>query len=384
MTRALRGVWCGGLFAAVVCCAVPGVANATKYDMSPRRAILFADGTRFIAQDRSFGYTLYRTSDGAVLHRFPESASIDLSPDEKRVLVSLSDGSLYLWNVETGEQVCRKGADATGLKSATRTIFAANGGRFACQTETGAIVFDAKTGDRIDGASLPREGTVASVALEPDGKNGFFIDYSERLYRFDVATGRVRDTGFTGAWPVRCSADGKFVAFRSSNSGTGERLSVVRIGEKLTKRDLGEFSHIAHIRPARDGSFLVTAEPPRRFDGLIVGSHIRPEEERVQELWRLPWEQGVNERTDFQPESMIGVSTDYRLITTVTDLRTGKVMLTIDNSANYVPYMISTSHPGRIPPDWPAPWVIFVSIVSLTPLVCLLIWRVRRSGRRSA
>ncbi len=174
------------LLAVALCCAAPVATWATTYDTTPRHVILFSDGTRFIADDRMNGSALYRVSDGAVLHRFPDSSWVTLSPDEKRVLLSYSDGSLVLWNVETGEDVWWKGSDATGLKTAGAVSFSGSGDRFACLTETGVIVFDAKTGNRIDGVSVPRDSGPTSAALGPDGKNGFLIDWGERLHSFDI------------------------------------------------------------------------------------------------------------------------------------------------------------------------------------------------------
>lgn len=394
MTRTFRGTLLCGLLAVLVRAAAPAVAFATTYDFSPRQAILFADGTKFIAQDGWNSAALYRTADGAAIHRFPAPNRVNciaISPDEKRLLVACSDGSLLLWNVESGERVWQKEPVATGLKYIWGATFSGNGERImACASQGDAIVLDARTGERIGTVGLPPKLTrITSVALNADGTGGFLIDVGGRLHSFDVATARVEVTEFTGAGPVRYSTDGKYVAFRSSNSGSAERLSVVRVGEKLTKRDLGEFSHIAHIRPARDGSFLVTARSSRRSDEKgyweeLVGTRIRPDNERVEELWR-PGSEGVNERTDYLPESMIGVSTDFRLITTVTDLRTGKVTLTIDNSANARLEMTSTSFVGHNRPialleEWTSVLAVLLSIL----VAVFLVRRVRRELRERA
>src|SRR5262249_40257606 len=138
-----------------------------------------------------------------------------------------------------------------------------------------------------------------------------------------------------GAWPVRYSADGKYLALRSSNSGVDEQLRVVAVKD-LTKPDVGQFSHIGHIKPTEDGGFLACARVGRRFDDNIatVGVEYRPGPGELKEVWKLAAADAENQ-TDFDPKRMIGVSTDFRLVTRLIDLRSGKPRLTIDNSANY-------------------------------------------------
>ncbi len=160
-------------------------------------------------------------------------------------------------------------------------------------------------------------------------------------------------------------------------------MSVVRVSDTLTKRDLGDFSHITHIRPARDGSFLVTAQTRRGSDerGMpeFVGAQIWPDEGRVNEIWRFTTQEGVNSRTDYLPELMIGVSTSHTLGTRITDLHTGKVTRTINNSANYRPVMLSTS--SREGGDWPRRLLIWGGVVLVGLFVVGIAVLIRRRRR---
>ncbi len=383
MSRAARVMCLGGLFVAVLCCSVPVAADAS-YDTRPRHAILFTDGTRFVAQDAWNSVAVYRTADGEVVHRFPAPARvrcIALSPDEKCLLVGCADGgNLRLWDAQTGECLWDYQPPNDGLRDIWDVSFAGNGERVvACGQE--AIVLDVRTGGRIGGKFFPPNPTgIMSVALGPDGTSGFLIDWNRKLSSFDVLTSSQTATELAGDAPVRYSTDGKHVAFRSSGLEPVEHLSVVRVGE-LTKQDLGTFAHVMHIRPARDGSFLVTARTKRyNEEGRpeFVGTQIWTEDGRVKELWRFAREQGVNERTDYLPELMIGVSTDAYLVTTVTDLRTGKVLRTIDNSANA---RLEPMGPfcGTVPHDGSWSWgsaAIVAAVVALGLVAVFLIWRV--------
>jgi len=321
---------------------VPAAAPGLTISKSPRATILLSDGTRLIAQDGWNSLALYQTADASVVHRFVAPSGVGpiaLSPDEKLLLIACSDGSLGLWRVETGEPVWLKSPRASGLTYTYDATFAGNGERFAVSNQRDyAIVFITRTGDRIGAISFPPMQTnIMSVALGPDGTHGFLVDLGRRLHSFDVATGRPVDTGLTAAGPVRFSTDGRYVAFRNNNSGTAERLSVVRTVDPSVKGDFGDFAHIGHIRPASGGTFLVSAQVGERFDesSEFVGVQVWPDDGRVQEVWRFKPDQGVNERTDFLPRLMTGVSTDFRLVTRVTDLRSGQVTREIDNSANY-------------------------------------------------
>ena len=399
MTRDLRG-----LFALVLSCSAPAVTFARSVDTTPRHAILCADGERFVAEDEGSGLALYRITDGTILRRFAIRGTVHgrvknlvLSPDEKRLLVACADGSLVLWNTETGERVWQKEPDATGLAKAMEVWFprsanfAANGERFAYPTDAGALVFDARTGDRIVTIEPPGK-KVAAVALGSDGAGGFLVTPDGRLFRFEVAAGRVEDTGIvaegwqrysdaypqpSGGW-VRYSTDGKWIAFPSSGGVYKQQLSVVRLDDKLTRRDFGEFGRIGHLRAAADGSFLVTAytHVPRSRDRYVtcVGARVWPDEGRAEELWRLTTDSYVDLETDFSPQTMFGLRPGcgaWRAM--VIDLRKGEVALTLGEREE-------SSWFGRVVSPDRGGWLVLWGLLAL---VVLFVVFLRRRMRRA-
>jgi hypothetical protein len=96
------------------------------------------------------------------------------------------------------------------------------------------------------------------------------------------------------------------------------------------------------IRPMADGRFLLTG-----WNGVCGGWKCVPANGKLQQVWEKRGESEVSADTNFDPESMVGVWTDYQYVTRVIDLRTGKRLFLIDNSANYEAELISTSSPGR-------------------------------------
>jgi WD40 repeat protein len=379
MTPFSRGACPVRLIVLVICGLVPAVAYGTTYDMRPRKAILFEDSKRFVALDGWNSLALYRV-DGSVVHRFPAPDRVDgiaLSPDERYLLVVCNDGSLVLWRVATGERVWLKGPVESGLKYPYGVSFAANSERFAaCDHEGKVIVFDTPTCKRIGSVSFPpRQTSVVSVALASDGTSGFLVTQGHELYSFDVSTRRLTNTELTGAGPVLFSSDGKYIAFLSGNSDQREQLSVVRVGDTLKRQDIGKFSYIGRIQPAGDGSFLLTERIGDQLEDSMhyVGVQVWPDGGRTQEVWRGAPFRDVNELTAFNPRSMIAVSTDFRLVTQITDLRSGKVLQEIDNSANSRLEMLTTSSVGR-------PWQDRLLLwgggaVAVLLLAGILIWR---------
>jgi hypothetical protein len=336
------------LLVALVGCCEPGTAVGTTYDRSPRPTILLSDSERLIAQDSWDSVTLYRVKDAAVVRRFPAGSGIEvfaLTPDEQLLVLACEEGSLSAWDVETGQRAWQQSPWQSGLSYVYDASFAQDGQSvIVCDERDQAVIYESRTGQRIGAVRFPRMQTnIMSAALSADGTSGVLIDLGERLFTFDVKTGRLTDTDLKGAWPVRYSVDGNYLAFRSSNSGTSEQLRVVAVKEQLAKRDIGQFSYIRNIRPTKEGSFLVSARVGGRFaeDMAIVGVQVWPGTGGLQEVWRRPAGKDVNEKTDFALQTMIGVSTDFRLVTHLTDLRTGASLWSADNSANYRPTVVS-------------------------------------------
>ena len=330
------------MLALVALWSVPGVASALSIDMSPRRPVLLADGTRFVAQDGWNSLALYRAADAAVIYQFPAPGWVNrvaVSADERWLLIACSDASLAVWDLGTGNRVWEQSRRQTGLEYVYDASFAHDGEScVVCgRGDQQAVVLKTATGERLGIVRFPpMQTSIMSAALAPNGRSGVLIELGQRVYTFDLSVTTPQDTGLTGGWPVRYSADGRYVAFRSNNSGTAERLSVVRVGNEWAKKDFGQFTYIGHIRPARDGTFLVTAQIGGRYDetAVNIGVQVWPEVGRVQELWKLKPDHGVNDRTDYLSGAMVGVSTDWRLVTKVVALRSGRTEREIDNSEN--------------------------------------------------
>jgi hypothetical protein len=313
------------------------LAQGHSIDQRPRPTILLTKSPQFIAQDAWNSVALYGFNDSEPLRKFPAGASInqfEATADDQLLLVACGNGEIGVWNIGTGDKLWWHTPSRSGLGYIYGASFSWDGKSLvACNYSDFALIFDAFTGKQIGKVSFPPMQThIMSATLSPDGRKGAFVDLGERLFTFDTNTGLMKDTGLKGAWPVRFSADGKYIALRSNNFATDERLRLVAVKD-LSMKDAGQFGHIAHIKPMADGSFLVCAHG--RESGT-VGVEYRPDSGELKEVWRLSSEAAEN-RTDFDTRQLIGVSTNFHLVTRLIDLRTGKPRLTIDNSANYLP-----------------------------------------------
>ena len=319
-------------------------ALGTTIDMRPRPAILLKGAGKFLAQDSSDSVALYDAGNGQALHRFPASARVnefDLTTDEKFLLIACADGGLGLWDIDTGGNVWRKTPQQTRLGSAYDPCFAQDGKSFAvCGYRDFAVIARTETCEQIGAVRFPTGQTnIMSACLSADGTKGVLTDYGERVFTFHVATGAMSDTGVKGSWPVRCSTDGKYAAFRSSNAGSKEMLRVLTLDDNPSSRDVAELGYIGRIRAVEGGSFLVTAVGEQG----AVGVRYDPVAGTVDEVWKQKGYETLM-RMDFDPGTMRGVYTDYRLVTRLVDLRIGDELLSIDNSENYQPSIVSTTN----------------------------------------
>jgi hypothetical protein len=348
-------------------------AIGTTIDMTPRPALLLKDGDRFLVQDSWDSLALY-DSTGRLLQRFPVGARVeqfDLTNDESFLLIGSGDGSLTLWNAATGEVVWRRTHKQTGMDFIFDVCFSHDGATFVvCGGGDFAPVCQTVSGDEIACPRFPpRLKSIMSAALSADTKTGV-MQASGRVFAFDPETSAVTYTGVEGTWPIRCSPDGQYAAFRSSNSGDDESLRIAKLAANPESRDVARFEYIGHIR-YRGGAFLTTAVGLENGRHHAMGVQCDPVTGTVTEVWKIA---GGNqmERMDFDPATMRGVYTDFRLVTRLVDLRTGGTLLQIDNSANYKEEIVSTSSVFHLS------FQLLLGGLVMAVLIVLIIWRRRR------
>jgi hypothetical protein len=305
--------------------------QARSVDVSPHVAILLPKSQRFLARDNWSSVTLY-TYEGNAVRRFNATETIfdiDASLDERTLLI-VHYGGVGVWDIDTGQRLWSKSfQDARGFGATLSPD-----GRFVGVCWGGLQgVFDARTGDRIGAPLL--ENAIHSVVVVPGGAQAIGSSLRGQLFTVDTASGRITPPALKG-YLVAYAIDGQRAAVRDT-SGQHEKLCIVSIGD-LSTTELGDYYQIGLIRPASNGGFLVTAST-RDHDGEqarmnVIGAIFDPTSGKLTETWRLPPGRD-DQRMHYDPDTMVGVSTSYRFVTELIDLRTGDVRLKIDNSDNY-------------------------------------------------
>ena len=352
-------------------------ARGTSINDEPRPVRILAGGERFLAQNTMESVALY-SAEGLCLHTFPCEgipSELDVTPDETGLLLASYAGEVSRWSLDTGELAWCLDPSDSDLDFVDDLSLSADGRRCVVTSSEGfALVLDAATGEHVARVGFKIPMMIMSAALAPDGKTGVLISLDERIFVFEVATGVVRYTGRRGGWPIRYSADGRYVACRSSNSEWREQLRVIKV-KTWQARDVGRFSHIGHIRPLPTGDFHVTARVDERGEDIwhVVGLRHTPGEGEPVELWRRPAWQGCGVRTDFGIDPLRGVSTEFTLVTHLTDLRTGRTIREIDNMAHL-----------RLPSGPHGWWWWIGHGLAVVVVVASLIWALRWIGRAIA
>ena len=324
-----------------------------KISLKPLPTIILRNSARFLAFDSENSVTLYRLKDGQLLRTFSGKqriATFAVTPDEACLLLVWTDGSLALWSIDGIQQLWSKNPSQTGLTTSLRPTFAQNGQSFIVPNLFNpAIIFDSLTGKPIGKIGLTNSPVQA--ALSSDGSKGVFRDWNHHIFTFDTSTGITQDTGLIGSGPIEYSADGKYFMCETSQRSLDERLQIVAV-ENLAKKEVGRFAGIMSFRPMADGSFHISAMVEEDCNGkkchFAVGLDYVPRTGELKTAWRFPCanreeKKRMNCLLDPNDGTMFAVWTNYQFVTRVEDLKTGRILFTLDNSLNYQsPYLKRT------------------------------------------
>ena len=124
----------------------------------------------------------------AVLHQSSGVGSVVFSPDGKYILSGSGDGTLQLWDAETGELVR---PPLEGHQSWVQSVaFSPDGKRIVSGSDDKTIrVWDAMTGELVRPPLEGHQGWVQSVAFSPDGKRIVSGSYDNTIRIWDATVG---------------------------------------------------------------------------------------------------------------------------------------------------------------------------------------------------
>ena len=309
-----------------------GNVNAHESDGRPRPCAIMSRSQRIVAQDAWNSMAVYEISDGALVHRFGSGGWVRrfaITQDDRYALLCSASGELHLWDVEAGERLWHQLA---GLGSLHDASFSGNGEFIIAGGDLCTVgVFRTRTGELIRRIAVPNGcGSVMAVTLSPDGTVGAIVTLAQVIYTFDVESGKMQNLGIGASAPARFLDDAKSIACSTPDQMRGVQLRLITLGEKATCRDMGQFEDIRILKPLEDGGLLIIAGPHagaervERYDvltdQLVPVCELRPD--------------GVG---DVSIKRQMAVLTDWLLVTRVVDMRTGDILLEIDNQGNRRP-----------------------------------------------
>ncbi len=189
--------------------------------------------------------------------------TVAISPDGRRLVTGHRDGTVRLWDVDTGQQVGDP-LTAPGVSIADSVAFSPDGKRIVagCSDSDGVSVrvWDAETGRPVGQPMTGHTKWVQSVAFSPDGKRVVSGSGDRTVRLWDADTGQPIGPPLTGhtapVESVAFSPDGKRVV-------SGSRDTTVRLWDAETGQPIGQ-PMTAHTKSVRSVAFSP--------DGTRIGS----------------------------------------------------------------------------------------------------------------
>jgi WD40 repeat protein len=156
------------------------------------------------------------------------------SSDGKRIVTPSADGTVRLWDAQTGKPI---GEPFAGHGVVMSAVFSPDGKRIVTAGFDGTRLWNAETGKQIGEPLKGHENWVWRAAFSPDGKRIVTASWDKTARVWDVETGQqigepLKD--HSGAvWSAAFSPDGKRIVTSSEDK-------TVRVWDAETDKQIGE------------------------------------------------------------------------------------------------------------------------------------------------
>jgi WD40 repeat protein len=188
-----------------------------------------------------------------------EVTSVAFSPDGKQVVCGSEDGSVHIWNTQTGQQIWK--TSQRHEATVTSVAFSPDGKQIVSGSNDSAVhVWDAQTGQQIWKFSQGREEGVTSVAFSPDGKRIVSGSEDRTIRLWDVQTGQqiwqTLPEDQAAVTSVAFSPDGKRIVSGSNDSTV--HVWLAQTGQQIWKSSQGHEEAVTSVAFSPDGKRIVS------------------------------------------------------------------------------------------------------------------------------
>ena len=270
--------------------------------------------------------------------------SVSFSSDSKLLASASYDGTIKLWDVETGE---KKAAFSEHTGKIQCVSFSPDGKLLASVSEDKIIkIWDATTG-RTKASLSGHMGNIRCVSFGPDGKLLTSVSEDKIIKIWDVIRGTEKNSikihfGSTEArfTEARFSLDGKFFALASENIIKFWDIASNGIKASLTKTNIETNTWISLMEFSSDSQILATVSSPRDVVDLW---DVASGKKRISLVGHTGWVSDVS----FSPDGKLIATASHDKTIRLWDVVSGKAKEKLEGHAGYLS-SVSFSPDGKL------------------------------------
>ena len=275
------------------------------------------------------------------------------SPDGKKIASGSDDGSIKIWDAETGKEVHNLSSHSDD-SSVTSVSFSPDGKKIASGSDDNSIkIWDAATGKEVQTLTGHTEN-IYSVSFSPDGKRllsssgnpvGDGKKNSNHLKMWDLGTGKelaILNKQKGNVYAATFSPDGKKIASGSEEGNDENKIYSIKIWDAETGKEVqtltGHTPYVKSVSFSPDGKNLASGS----WDNSIKIW----DAETGKEVQTLTGHTSVVASISFSPDGKNITSGSWDNSIKIWDAETGKEVQTLKGHTSWVT-SVSLSHNGK-------------------------------------